>query len=199
MRAHLVVLPTPRFDQHLRVDSVLEPLHAEALVSKFPVEALVRSILPRLARIDERRFDSLVCEPAQNRPRDELRAVVGSEVSRCTAFAHQLRQHLDHAARTDASTDIDRRTFTRELVQDRQALQRLSIRARVEHEVVGQTWLAPPGASGRGLPVAMRRRGLRRGTWSPARRQIRCARSVLMRIPRRSRNTRILRYPKRGY
>src|SRR5262249_62029383 len=118
MRAHLVVLPTPPFDQHLRVDSVLEPLHAEAFVSKFPVEALVRSILPRLARIDERRFDALVCEPAQNRPRDELRAVVGSEVSRCTAYAHQLRQHLDHAARTDASPDTDRPTTTRAPVQD---------------------------------------------------------------------------------
>src|SRR5262249_41512248 len=107
MRAHLVVLPTPRFDQHLRVDSVLEPLHAEAFVSKFPVEALVRSVLPRLAGIDQGRLDLLVSQPAQDRSRDELRAVVGSEVSRCTAYAHQLRQHLDHAARTDASTDID--------------------------------------------------------------------------------------------
>src|SRR5262249_34157687 len=187
-------------------DVILEDIgHSLAFEDGLPrALGLADTAVDALLRVDVQLVRELAawvvaCEPAQNRPRDELRAVVGSEVSRCTAFAHQLRQHLDHAARTDASTDIDRRTFTRELVQDRQALQRLSIRARVEHEVVGQTWLAPPGASGRGLPVAMRRRGLRRGTWSPARRQIRCARSVLMRIPRRSRNTRILRYPKRGY
>ena len=40
MRPHLVVLAPPVLDHDPRIDPVLEPLHAEALVAELPVEAL---------------------------------------------------------------------------------------------------------------------------------------------------------------
>jgi len=50
--------------------------------------------------------------------------------------ADELCQHLDDAARPDPAGDVDREAFARPLVDDRQALQRLSVGARVEDEVV---------------------------------------------------------------
>ena len=52
MRTDLFELTSELFDQDLRIDPVLEPLHAEALVTELAVEALVRSVLPGLAWID---------------------------------------------------------------------------------------------------------------------------------------------------
>src|SRR6185437_9623181 len=57
MGAHLVELTPELFDHHLRVDPVLEPLHAQALVAKFTVEGLIRPVLPGLARINVCRVD----------------------------------------------------------------------------------------------------------------------------------------------
>ena len=61
--------------------------------------------------------------------------------------------------RSDAAGDVDGEALARELVDDRQTLQRAAIRARVEHEVVGPDMIDPVGGSGRGRLVATRRRG----------------------------------------
>ena len=57
------------------------------------------------------------------------------------------------------------------------------------------TWFRAVGGSGRGRPVATRRRGRRRGTYNPAWRQSRCVRSGLITCPSRLRKIRIRRYP----
>ena len=77
-----------------------------------------------------------VCSQRRIGRRDELRAVVGAQVARRAVDAHELRQHLDDAAGSNAAGDVDRQAFPRELVDDRQALQRAAIGARVEDEVV---------------------------------------------------------------
>lgn len=53
MRPDLVVLTSPLLDVHAGFGTIAKPLHVEALVSKLPVEALVGTVLPRLARCDE--------------------------------------------------------------------------------------------------------------------------------------------------
>jgi hypothetical protein len=40
------VVPTPRLDDDDRLGARTKPLHIEALVAEFPVEALVNTILP---------------------------------------------------------------------------------------------------------------------------------------------------------
>ncbi len=80
MRSILVVVTTPVFDHDLRIDPILEPLQAQALVAELAVEALVGTVLPRLARIDVRGVDVRRQQPAQDRAGDELRAVVGAQV-----------------------------------------------------------------------------------------------------------------------
>jgi hypothetical protein len=89
MRPDLVVVLTPVLDHDLRIDSIAKPLHRQALIAELAVEGLVRAVLPRLAWIDERRFDVLVSEPAQDRAGQELRAVVGSQMSRSSMHADE--------------------------------------------------------------------------------------------------------------
>ena len=67
MRAHLIVVFAPRLDHHLRLGPRAEPFERQALVAKFAIEALRRSILPRFTRIDERRLDALIEDPLQKR------------------------------------------------------------------------------------------------------------------------------------
>jgi hypothetical protein len=50
--------------------------------------------------------------------------------------AHELRQHFQDARRSNAARHVDRQTLPRELVDDRQTLQRAVIGARVEDEIV---------------------------------------------------------------
>src|SRR3954471_691493 len=56
MRPHFIVMAAPRFNDHLRFASATEPLEAQALVAEAAVEAFVHTVLPRLARIDQRRL-----------------------------------------------------------------------------------------------------------------------------------------------
>ena len=66
MGSDLVVALPPVFDCDLRIDSVLEPLHSETLVSELPVEALVGSVLPGLSRVDGGGLDSRLAQPLQH-------------------------------------------------------------------------------------------------------------------------------------
>jgi len=67
MRSDLVVVTPPALDYDLRINSIAKPLHRRALVAEFPVEGLVRPVLPRLPWFDQRRFDLLLSEPLENR------------------------------------------------------------------------------------------------------------------------------------
>ena len=66
MRPHLVVVLSPLLDPDLRVHAVPKPLKAQELVAELPVERFVGGILPRLPRVDQRRVNTRVAEPAQN-------------------------------------------------------------------------------------------------------------------------------------
>jgi len=136
MRSNLVVMPTPRLDNDLRIDSVSEPLHRQALIAELAVERLIGSVLPRLARLNERSVDILFGEPSEDRLGDELRSVIRSKYLRCAVNADELREHFDHSGRSNAACHIDRQTFTGVLIDHRQTLQLLPVGTGVKHEVV---------------------------------------------------------------
>jgi len=127
--SHLVELTSEVFDQDLRIDSVLKPLHAQALVPELAVERLVHSVQPGFSGIDIRSVDVGLRQPSQDRSRDELRPVVTAQISRCSVHAHELGEHFDDPAGADTSCHIDRQTLARVLIDDRQAFQLLAIGA----------------------------------------------------------------------
>jgi hypothetical protein len=57
MRTDFVVLAPEVFNQDLRINPVLEPLHPQALIAELAVEGFIHAILPGLTWIDQRRID----------------------------------------------------------------------------------------------------------------------------------------------
>ena len=144
-----------------------KPLQAQVLVAKLPVERFVGAILPRLAGVDERGFDLRRLQPAQDGAARRTPGRCRTAGTGRPVDAHELRQHLDHAARSNAAGHVDRQALAREFVDDRQALQRPPIGAGIEDEVVrpdvirsrsaatgGAGWWRRAGAAAAGAPAA---------------------------------------------
>lgn len=71
MRSDGVVLVTPSLDQHLRLRSILGDFPIQQFVPDFAVEALVKAVIPKLARPDlERR------QPVAHRLCGELASII---------------------------------------------------------------------------------------------------------------------------
>ena len=165
MRSNLVVMSTPGLDEHLRLSAASEPFQAQVFVAKLVVEALVRCILPWLTWIDERRINAAGAQPLKDRPRDELRAVVRTQIARCAMSADEPRQHLDDVPRANAARDLDGEALAGPLVDDGQTLQLLAVGATVVDEVIGphvigyRRWCRPWPATGLtpSRPSAIRR------------------------------------------
>src|SRR6185437_2701625 len=124
MGPHLIELTPELLDQNLRIYAVLEPLHVKALVPELAVEGLVHAVQPRFSWVDERRVDVGLCQPLQDRPGDEFRAIVTPQVSRRSVHAHQLGEYLDG------------QTLARVLINHRQTLKLLTIGTGIEDEII---------------------------------------------------------------
>ncbi len=97
VRPHRVEVPPPSLDDDLRLGTRAKPFEAEALVAELAVETLADPVLLRLARIDERRTNTLVHDPLQYRARDEFRPVVAAQELRRASFADQTAERLAEA------------------------------------------------------------------------------------------------------
>src|SRR5690606_19723468 len=98
VRTHGVVVPPPGLDHDACLAPGTEPFDVQAFVAQPAVEALVRAVLPGLARIDMYGLDLVVGEPLQDRQTDELRPVVAADECWDAALAHQPGERLDDAA-----------------------------------------------------------------------------------------------------
>ena len=57
MGSNLIKLAPELFDQDLRIDPILKPLHRETFIAKLTIEGFIRPVLPRFSRIDACRVD----------------------------------------------------------------------------------------------------------------------------------------------
>jgi hypothetical protein len=73
-------MQAPLLDADLGLGAMPEPLQREVSVAQRAVERFVDAVLPGPARVDEGRPDLGGLQPAENRPCDELRPIVGAEV-----------------------------------------------------------------------------------------------------------------------
>src|SRR5215475_387563 len=90
MRTHLVVVPPPRLDDHLRLGTRTKPFEAQALVAELAVEALRDAILPRLAGLDQCGADALrrkVGAPRALTRRDSTSMTRGERMRQSTSIA----------------------------------------------------------------------------------------------------------------
>lgn len=111
MGTDLVVVHSPVLNDNSGLDAVSEPLHGQTLVPKLAVKALVHSVLPGLSGIDEGCLNLLIERPFQERGTHKFGAVIGPQVTRCAAQAHQTAQDLDNPLGSYRSRDVDRQAF----------------------------------------------------------------------------------------
>ena len=164
MGSDLVVTLAPVFDSDLRIDSVLEPLHPETLVPELSVEAFVGLVLPGLAGVDRCRLDAGLAQPLQHSSRYELGTVVGAKiVGAPRTLTHFDRTSITRGERMLPATSIARHSRVNSSITVRHLIFCPFAHAS-NTKSYAQTWLASLAGSGRGLPVATRLLGLRRGT-----------------------------------
>ena len=80
MWADVIVLSEPLVDDDLSLLCCGEPFGVEHLAAQSSVKSFVVSILPGLPGIDPDRLDTDPCQPVLHRFRDELGAIVGTDI-----------------------------------------------------------------------------------------------------------------------
>ena len=143
MRADGVVVPSPGFDQDLRLLQRVEDLAVEQLVAELGVEALDVAVLPGGAGLDVGGLRADGGDPVPQGPGQELRAVVRADVRRRAAREHELRQGLDDGGRVQLAVDPDRQRLASELVDDGQHPELAPVVRPVLDEVVGPDVVRP--------------------------------------------------------
>ena len=137
VRALAVVEVPQLLDDCLGFSGILEPLAVQALVTPLAVEALDVAVLPWTARLDERRTDVLVPEPAHDRSRRELRAVVASDVGRLAVELYPSEERQHDVLRSHPPTNLIGGAFMGVLVEHAEHLQSRATGQPIEQEVIG--------------------------------------------------------------
>jgi hypothetical protein len=109
MRAHLVVVPPPRLDDHLRPDTRTKQRNHSRLrhsSRNLPSNLSVTPFCRGFARLDQRGADALRDDPRQQGFRHELWSVVAAQEARRATRTHQARQYLDDARRAGTLTNF---------------------------------------------------------------------------------------------
>src|SRR5215831_6872246 len=108
---------TPALDDDLGLTQSVEDLAVEQLIAKAGVEALDVAVLPGAAPLDVGGLGTDNSDPFLHRLGDELRSVVGPDVSGNAPQDEQVGQNVDHIDRLELAGDTDRQTFVAELVE----------------------------------------------------------------------------------
>ena len=142
MRPNRVVVASPALDDDLGLAQSVEDLAVEQLIAKASVEALDVAVLPRAAALDVSGLGTDSRDPFLHGLGDELRSVVGSDVSGDAPQDEEVGQNVDHIDRLELAGDTDRQAFMGELVEHVEHPILASIVGAVLDKVVGPDMIA---------------------------------------------------------
>src|SRR5262249_8624506 len=112
----LVACTRLRRDDDLGLAQSVEDLAIEQLIAEASVEALDVAVLPKPAPLDVGGLGADSRDPFLHGLGDELRSVVGPDVSGNTPQDEEIGQDVDHIDRLELAGDTDRQAFMAELV-----------------------------------------------------------------------------------
>src|SRR3989440_1063320 len=142
MRPDRIVVASPALDDDLGLAQTVEDLAVEQLIAKAGVEALDVAVLPRTASLDVSGLGADSCDPFLHGLGDELRSVVGADVTGDAAQDEEVGQNVDHIDRLELAGDTDRQAFMGELVEHVEHAVLASVMSTVLDEVVGPDMIA---------------------------------------------------------
>ena len=117
MRPNRIVMASPALNDDLGLAQSVEDLAAEQLIAKAGVEALDVAVLPRTAPLDIGNLGADSGDPSLDSLGDELRSVIGPDVTGTAAQDEQIGQNVDDIDCFELAGDTDRQTFVAELVE----------------------------------------------------------------------------------
>src|SRR6266850_2536793 len=120
VRALLIVVHAPPFDQHPGLVQHGEPVFVETFIPHLPVETLHVGVLHRLAGLDELLLHAALVGPAIQRPTGEFRAVVGYYPFGQAPPSADLIEHARHALPGQRGIHLDGQTLAGEVIDHRQ-------------------------------------------------------------------------------
>jgi hypothetical protein len=138
----VIVVAPPALDDDLGLAQSVEDLPVEQLIAKAGVEALNVAVLPRAASLDVSGLGSDNRDPFLHGLGDELRSVVGPDVSGNAPQDEEVGQNVDHIDRLELAGDTDRQTFVGELVEHVEHPILAPIVGAVLDEVIGPDMIA---------------------------------------------------------
>jgi len=133
---------SPTLDDDLGLAQSVENLAVEQLIAKAGVEALDVAVLPRAAPLDVGGLGTDNRDPFLHRLGDELRSVVGADVSGNAPQDEEVGQNVDHIDRLELAGDTDRQAFMAELVEHVEHPVPASIVGAILDEVIGPHMIA---------------------------------------------------------
>ncbi len=142
MRPDRIVMAPPAFDDDLSFSEGVEDLAIEQLIAKAGVEALDVAVLPRTAPLDIGSLGADSGDPSLDSLGDELRSVVGPDVTGNAAQDEQVGQNVDDIDCFELAGDTDRQAFVGKLVNDIEHPISASIVGAVLDKVVGPDVIA---------------------------------------------------------
>jgi hypothetical protein len=138
----VIVVAPPALDDDLGLAQSVEDLPVEQLIAKAGVEALNVAVLPRAASLDVSGLGSDNRDPFLHGLGDELRSVIGPDVSGNAPQDEEVGQNVDHIDRLELAGDTDRQTFVGELVEHVEHPILAPIVGAVLDEVIGPDMIA---------------------------------------------------------
>ena len=120
----------------------VEDLAIEQLIAKAGVEALDLAVLPRTAPLDIGSLGADSGDPSLDSLGDELRSVIGPDVTGTAAQDEQVGQNVDDIDCFELAGDTDRQAFVGKLVNDIEHPISASIVGAVLDKIVGPDVIA---------------------------------------------------------
>src|SRR5215475_12823426 len=142
VRPDHVVVPPPALDDDLGLAESVEDFAVEQLVAQASVEALDVAVLPRATPFDVSGLGTDNRDPFLHGLGDELRSVVGPDVSGNAPQDEQVGQNVDHIDRLELAGDTDRQAFMAELVEHVEHAVLASLVGAVLDKIVGPDMIA---------------------------------------------------------
>ncbi len=146
VRAHAVVVTPPALVQDLGLGQAVEDLAVEQFVAQLAIEALAVDVLPGVALRDVDGLGADRGDPFAQSDCDELQTVVRPNIGRRAAQDHLIGQGLKHVGGVELPFHSDGQRLMRELVDQTQHPELLSIMGPILDEVVGPDVVGPLGA-----------------------------------------------------
>ena len=118
MGSDFIVVTSPSFDDHLRLEERVEYFSIKEQVAHLSVKRLAVTVLPRASGFDVECFDANIFEPLAKFSRDELRSIIRTYVFWNSVLDKKIGKDQNHILTSNAPGYKRRQALLCEFIDD---------------------------------------------------------------------------------